>query len=679
MIQGIYKFELTVTDNNGATGKDTMQVIVNAAANIAPTANAGVDQTITLPTNSVSLSGSGTDPDGTISNYSWTKISGPAASITNANAAATTVTGLTQGTYKFELTVTDNNGATGKDTMQVIVNAAANIAPTANAGVDQTITLPTNSVSLSGSGTDPDGTISSYSWTKISGPAATITNANAAATTVTALTQGTYKFELKVTDNGGAVGRDTMQVIVNAAANIAPTANAGIDQTITLPTNSVSLSGSGTDPDGIISSYSWTKISGPAASITNANAAATTVTGMVQGTYQFELKVTDNSGAVDRDTVQIIVNPAPNVAPTANAGPDQSITLPASSINLTGSGTDVDGTIASYLWTKISGPAAGIIANSTAAATSVTGLAGGIYKYELKVTDNNGAVGRDTMQVIVFVPNIPPVANAGLNQSITLPTSTAGLIGNGSDIDGTIIAYNWTKISGPAAGTIANAGAAATTVTGLVAGIYKFELRVTDNNNASARDTMQVTVNPANIPPVANAGPDQFVVLPSPNKVTLTGSGTDVDGTVINYAWKQIAGPADKLISPNTATTVLDNLIMGTYKFELTVTDNKGATGKDTVSVTATEAIAPSQNSIILYPNPVVDITTLDIKNTNSNGTVLIQVTDMQGKTVYKKQLSAGSYATKEKINMSSFSKGVYLVTVYFTSQDKQTIRAMKQ
>jgi K+-transporting ATPase c subunit len=678
LIQGTYKFELKVTDNSGAAGRDTIQVVVNAAANIAPTANAGADQTITLPTNAVSLSGSGTDPDGTISSYLWTKISGPAATITNANAAATTVTALIQGTYKFELKVTDNSGAVDRDTMQVIVNPAGNIAPVANAGADQTITLPTNAVSLNGSGTDADGTIAGYTWTKISGPAAVITNANAAATTVTGLVQGTYQFELKVTDNSGAVDRDTMQVIVNAAANIAPTANAGADQTITLPTNAVSLSGSGTDPDGTITGYTWTKISGPAAAITNANAAATTVTGLVQGIYKFELKVTDNSGAVDRDTVQITVNPAPNVAPTANAGPDQSITLPTTSVTLSGSGTDPDGTITGYLWTKISGPAAGAITNNTTASTSVTGLSGGIYKFELKVTDNSGAVDRDTMQVIVFVPNIPPVANAGLNQSITLPTNTANLTGSGTDVDGTIIAYNWTKISGPSAGTIINSGAAATTATGLTAGIYKFELRVTDNNNASARDTMQVTVNPANIPPVANAGPDQSVILPSA-KVTLTGSGTDVDGTIITYAWKEIAGPADKLTSPNTAVTVLDNLIAGVYKFELTVTDNKGATGKDTVSVTAVAALAPSQNTIGLYPNPVVDVTTLDINNTNSNGSVLILVTDMQGKTVYKKQVNAGSYATKERINMSGFLKGIYLVTVYFSSQDKQTIKAMKQ
>ena len=90
------------------------------------------------------------------------------------------------------------------DTVQVTVNAA-NIPPTANAGIDQSITLPVSSVTLSGSGTDPDGTITAYSWTKISGPASgTITNAAIASTTVTSLVQGVYKFQLKVTDNSSA-------------------------------------------------------------------------------------------------------------------------------------------------------------------------------------------------------------------------------------------------------------------------------------------------------------------------------------------------------------------------------------------------------------------------------------------------------------------------------------------
>jgi hypothetical protein len=90
--------------------------------NSAPVASAGADQSITLPTNSVTLSGSGTDSDGTIASYSWSKVSGGAATITSPSAASTTVTGLAQGTYVFRLTVTDNEGATATDDITITVN-----------------------------------------------------------------------------------------------------------------------------------------------------------------------------------------------------------------------------------------------------------------------------------------------------------------------------------------------------------------------------------------------------------------------------------------------------------------------------------------------------------------------------------------------------------------------------
>ena len=115
------------------------------------------NQTITLPTSTVTLSGSGTDPDGSITAYSWTKVSGPAqGTITSAGSASTPVTGLAQGVYQFQLKVTDNKGATGVATVQVTVNASGgggNISPIANSGPDQTISSST--VNLSGSGTDP--------------------------------------------------------------------------------------------------------------------------------------------------------------------------------------------------------------------------------------------------------------------------------------------------------------------------------------------------------------------------------------------------------------------------------------------------------------------------------------------------------------------------------------------
>jgi len=100
------------------------------ATNVLPVANAGADQIITLPINSVSVAGSATDSDGMIASVSWTKLSGPASyTITNGNSLSATMTNLVQGTYIFRLTVTDNKQATVSDDIQVTVNQAIVVNP----------------------------------------------------------------------------------------------------------------------------------------------------------------------------------------------------------------------------------------------------------------------------------------------------------------------------------------------------------------------------------------------------------------------------------------------------------------------------------------------------------------------------------------------------------------------
>src|SRR5699024_4215235 len=97
LTEGVYQFELTVTDDKGATASATMKVTVNPAANKPPVVTVGKDVSIVLPTNTATLSGSGTDEDGKIVSYKWTKKSGPSSySIVNSNSAVTDVTGLTE-------------------------------------------------------------------------------------------------------------------------------------------------------------------------------------------------------------------------------------------------------------------------------------------------------------------------------------------------------------------------------------------------------------------------------------------------------------------------------------------------------------------------------------------------------------------------------------------------------
>jgi hypothetical protein len=97
--------------------------------------------------------------------------------------------------------------------------------------------------------------------------------------------------------------------------------------------------------------------------------------------------------------------------------------------------------------------------------------------------------------------NIPPVANAGSDQGITLPHNWVTVNGSSStDSDGTITFYEWTKLSGPGC-SITNPFAASTTIIGLQEGVYEFKLRVVDNDGGEHSDNVQITVNAAPIPP----------------------------------------------------------------------------------------------------------------------------------------------------------------------------------
>lgn len=203
--------------------------------------------------------------------------------------------------------------------------------------------------------------------------------------------------------------------------NKSPSANAGKDQVITIPIDSVLLNGSGsTDVDGTITQYHWKKISDfSPCIIVSPDSVLTTVRNLIPGSYNFELIVTDNKGAVDRDTVRVTVNSIDNLAPLANAGQDITVYLPDNSCRLNGSSShDPDGMITAYQWKKIAGPYA-VITNQNDAQADVTNLTEGIYNFELSVTDNKGATATDVVQVNVLNNNSPcaterPQVNATL-------------------------------------------------------------------------------------------------------------------------------------------------------------------------------------------------------------------------------------------------------------------------
>lgn len=657
--------------------------------NQVPVANAGSDKTITLPTTSVTLSGSATDADGSISSYKWAKVSGPTTgTLANASAASTTLSSLSQGTYVYRLTVTDNGGATDTDDITVNVNGTSsttNIAPVANAGTGKTITLPTNSATLSGSGTDADGTISSYRWAQVTGPSAsTLSSTTTSTITVSNLVAGTYSYRLQVTDNKGATGTATVNVTVNATTstgNKVPVANAGTPLTITLPTNKVQLSSKSYDPDGSIAVYAWTQVSGPStAHFYSTNNSAPWVGSLVAGVYTFRLTITDNKGAKASATVTVTVKSNSLSVGPLNQSPiaktDGRQTLIGTSASLNGAESyDPDGQIKTYNWLQKSGPRSAFFISQDKAIAQVSDLVPGSYIFELEVTDNEGASAKAPLTLVVSgldASNLP-VARAGNDLTINLPVSSVNLDGTASsDPNGPIKTYQWTKISGPGTIIIANGSQAATQVTNLVVGTYEFKLEVTDGDNLKAADTVKVTVNGSttNEAPVAVTNSDMEISFPV-TSITLDGSNSyDTDGRIALYQWRMINGPNKPAVqNMNAAVTSVTELAAGVYVFELTVKDDKGAINSRQVKVNVRSDNAATESSALqVYPNPVQSNMTMRLDD-NVVGKATVQIYTISGVVVFTDVINKTGTTFVKNYDLSNLTSGTYLVSVQFENK----------
>ncbi len=306
------------------------------APNQAPTANAGSNKTITLPTSTVTLTGSGSDPDGTIVSYGWTRVSGPNNPVLSGAAGTTlSVSSLVAGSYVFRLTVTDNAGATGSDDVNVTVNSSTSTPPS----VPPTGNLVNSSQSVSAGGygyyvvqdfgTPADNSSNpNQSVLRIYENGVELTPPHSAHSDISNLGQGRFShwsdgsfvalyFSASDNTNPATNGRVYTYTIgatpttpTTPAPNQAPSAQAGADKTITLPKNYITINGNGSDPDGTIVSYAWTKISGPSAGLSGKNTKNLKVTKMKRGVYVFRLTVTDNGGLTSTDDVKVTVNAA---------------------------------------------------------------------------------------------------------------------------------------------------------------------------------------------------------------------------------------------------------------------------------------------------------------------------------------------------------------------------------
>lgn len=698
--KGLHVVILEVTNDKGLKGYDVMNIGVKGDPSLdqSPVAVAKADTTISAPSDSVHLDGQESyDPDNAIiAKFLWEKASGGTGdNIVTPGGYKTTVNGLKPGTYWYRLTVTDFNNKTGSDSVKIIVNPppANNKPPVANAG-DDFSTSNTYAYLSAGASYDPDGKITSYLWSQVSGPnTATILSGNTVFPTAQGLVAGTYKFRVLVTDNYGATDDDTVALQV-LGSNKAPIANAGADQNLTLPANTAQLDGSASnDPDGTIVTYAWTLLSGPGGGdISNPDKAQTQVNNLVAGTYKYQLTVTDNMGATGTATVNVTVGVSSNKPPVANAGNDFSTNDNFVYLSA-GASYDPDGKIVSFLWSQVSGPNTPTVLSGNTMFPTVQGLIAGTYVYRCVVTDNGGSSSQDDVQFVVNA-NKDPIAVAPSQVIITIPGGKIDIDATQSyDPDGTIVSYAWAlQASSIVTSTLQRPDRI--TLHGLNVGETNLILTVKDNRGATATTTVHVIVTTDKLP-VAKAG---FDFVTANTWAYLSGAGSyDLDGHIVSFAWTQAQGPSLAGIQgANTMFPTVANLVPGTYRFNLVVTDDRGFSSSDYVTVTViptnTETVIPNAliagtlgndraanaGSALLYPNPVRTTAKLSLSNTLT-GKVQIVVFDATGKVQMTANSDKRTSDFQQQLDVSRLPQGVYYMQIMvdgkFASSVKKFIK----
>ncbi|MFD1587794.1 PKD domain-containing protein [Halorientalis brevis] len=274
-------------------------------------------------------------------------------------------------------------------------------------------------------------------------------------------------------------------------------------------------------------------------------------------------------------------NEAPNPVAIADPNPvdtNQTVTFDASS------SFDPDGSVTSHQWEFSDGSTAtGTTATRTYSAT-------GTYEVTLTVTDEEGKSATDTLTVGVGTK--APEARISTEKTTAITGETIRFDGsNSSDPDGSIASYAWDFGDGTTAIGVSRTHSYSST------GTYTVRLNVTDNWGLLSTDTVDVSIVP-NEPPTASASADDTAPNPGESITFDASDSTDSTGRIVSYEWDFGDGT-----TATGATPTHSYSSGGTYQATVTVTDVKGATDTDTVTIdvndapTASAAVEPTSGT----------------------------------------------------------------------------------
>lgn len=209
---------------------------------------------------------------------------------------------------------------------------------------------------------------------------------------------------------------------------------------------------------------------------------------------------------------------------------------------------------------------------------------GGIYDYRNVLTSPDSLARGKKFSLVTEAMNIYvknyPIVNAG--GSMNVVSTSATLQGTSTPNPDRATTYLCTKISGPGTQTILNNTTLAPTITGLQPGNYVFRITATDSYKSNYSDVTITVAAPANNPPTIDAGPDQIIQIPT---TSLSGSVNVDPGLSASYLWTKKSGNG-AITNETTLTPILSNL-NGESIWELRVDQSDGQVASDDVKITA--------------------------------------------------------------------------------------------
>ena len=642
-------------------------------SNAAPVARAGNDVNLTLPANSVQVSGSGsTDADGTITGYNWARISGPTQfTISSASVVNPTISNLVAGTYVFRLTVTDNQGATSTDDISINVASVPTPPPP---GTTKYIKVniyggsnPYNNSEWNNWNISTSTNINSGSLKYSDGTSSSVTTVLSSNETVAdneaSYTGGMAPAEvLRYTSYSGA-----QRTLIFSGLTAARTYSLELYASRAINANESTIYTAGS-ASSTVASYNNHTTKGLLSNLVADAQGRITVTIQSGQTYNY----LNGFILTDANTV-----PGSNSPPTVNAGADQSITLPASSVTLSGSAADSDGNITSLVWSKVLGPASGTITNPTQAQTTVTNLVQGSYTFELRATDNGGAVKRDSVIVVVNPAS-------GITKYIKVNVYGGANPYNNSEWNNWNVATSTSNIS---SGTLkysdgtASSASAVLSISEAVAdneASYAGGMAPAEVLRYASYSGMQRTLTFSGL--VASRSYNfEFYSSRYMNvdETTIYSSGSATT-TVASYDNHNTKGLLQNLVADAQGRIVVTIRSGRTYNYlnGFILTEGGGTSARSSL----VEPVAIERNIsdpvASVYPNPVNDRFVLLLKN-NFTGPVKIQVVSTSGSVVKTFSLNKTQLSTQNSFSVAGLPAGAYTVVIQ-SGDSRRSVKMLK-